>query len=389
MAAVLQYLVNTFNSIGNTAGSVVSSVVTVNYVVGDTLVTIAKSCCNTVVSLLLVIFTATRILLEDLVVFLAEISDSVAAVLHILGQVAEAVTGGLEAAVVRTWLGVVGAVTAVSDGVAAAWLTLHAALRSLAVFCNLFGRSLVLVVSLVPRTALLLATGLWSALLNSGSTARWLLQQGVDGVRRAPPEMFLGLLVGVTSAVLLAKYIVRLIREREVSWEVVVTALLRLLCSTYVLIIRSIARTVGLIFRVVEVTVSNLRVPMFAHAGDSDDEEEDRENLIGDIEDSDEEDREREAQKRRNYDLLLQRRNVRKQERRESTESVEDLLLREVEREREDKLCVICVDKEKCIMILPCRHLCICESCQEPLRTHRNLCPICRKEVKQLIKAYL
>ena len=30
-------------------------------------------------------------------------------------------------------------------------------------------------------------------------------------------------------------------------------------------------------------------------------------------------------------------------------------LLREVEREREDKLCVVCQDREKCIMILPCR----------------------------------
>ena len=30
-------------------------------------------------------------------------------------------------------------------------------------------------------------------------------------------------------------------------------------------------------------------------------------------------------------------------------------LLREVEREREDKLCVVCQDQEKCIMILPCR----------------------------------
>ena len=67
--------------------------------------------------------------------------------------------------------------------------------------------------------------------------------------------------------------------------------------------------------------------------------------------------------------------------RRGSEESVEDQLLREVEREREDKL--------KCIMMLPCRHLCICASCQEPLRTHRNTCPICRKPVKQMIKAYL
>ena len=75
--------------------------------------------------------------------------------------------------------------------------------------------------------------------------------------------------------------------------------------------------------------------------------------------------------------------------RRGSEESVEDQLLREVEREREDKLCCICQDQEKCIMMLPCRHLCICASCQEPLRTHRNTCPICRKQVKQMIKAYL
>ena len=33
---------------------------------------------------------------------------------------------------------------------------------------------------------------------------------------------------------------------------------------------------------------------------------------------------------------------------------------REVEREREDKLCCICHNQDKCMMMLPCRHLCIC-----------------------------
>ncbi len=61
-----------------------------------------------------------------------------------------------------------------------------------------------------------------------------------------------------------------------------------------------------------------------------------------------------------------------------------------MERDREDKLCVICQDKEKCIMILPCRHLCICQDCQGPLLAQDSVsCPICRKPLRQTIKAYL
>ena len=60
-----------------------------------------------------------------------------------------------------------------------------------------------------------------------------------------------------------------------------------------------------------EMTVSNLRVPMFAHAGDSDDEDEDRENLVGAVEDSDDEENERRATKRRNYEMLLEKANKR------------------------------------------------------------------------------
>ena len=59
--------------------------------------------------------------------------------------------------------------------------------------------------------------------------------------------------------------------------------------------------------------LSNLRVPMFAHAGDSEDEaEEDRENLVADVEDSDEEENERMVSRRRNYQLLLERAKQRK-----------------------------------------------------------------------------
>merc|ERR1712020_633779 len=73
---------------------------------------------------------------------------------------------------------------------------------------------------------------------------------------------------------------------------------------------------------------------------------------------------------------------------------MEEILLEQVEREREDKLCVICQDQEKCIMILPCRHLCICQDCQANLlqrnnQAHSRSCPFCRRPIKQMIKAYL
>ena len=92
-------------------------------------------------SLLLTIFTATRILLEDLVVFLSELSDAVASTLHILCAVVEAVVGGVESGVVGLWLGLLALTTGISSGAVATWLTLHSALINLAVFFNLLGRT--------------------------------------------------------------------------------------------------------------------------------------------------------------------------------------------------------------------------------------------------------
>jgi hypothetical protein len=51
----------------------------------------------------------------------------------------------------------------------------------------------------------------------------------------------------------------------------------------------------------------------------------------------------------------------------------------------DDLICVICMDKRKCVIFLPCRHLCTCQTCSESVST----CPNCRQPVQSKIKAYL
>ena len=75
----------------------------------------------------------------------------------------------------------------------------------------------------------------------------------------------------------------------------------------------------------------------FHHAGDSDAEDEAEEDHLVEVGDSDTEDRQREAQKRRNYDLLLKRRQSARSSRAKrggsgGGEEVEDMLFEQVRR---------------------------------------------------------
>ncbi|RKP18840.1 hypothetical protein ROZALSC1DRAFT_22837 [Rozella allomycis CSF55] len=40
--------------------------------------------------------------------------------------------------------------------------------------------------------------------------------------------------------------------------------------------------------------------------------------------------------------------------------------------------CIICMSEEKSVIVLPCRHLCLCGDCAEQLRSQSHKCPICR-----------
>ena len=47
--------------------------------------------------------------------------------------------------------------------------------------------------------------------------------------------------------------------------------------------------------------------------------------------------------------------------------------------------CALCLTEEKCIAFVPCGHVAACVACGHSVRS----CPICRGEIKALVRVYL
>ncbi|XP_051011847.1 baculoviral IAP repeat-containing protein 2 [Acomys russatus] len=68
------------------------------------------------------------------------------------------------------------------------------------------------------------------------------------------------------------------------------------------------------------------------------------------------------------------------------TEDVSGLSLEEqLRRLQEERTCKVCMDREVCIVFIPCGHLVVCQECAPSLRK----CPICRGTIKGTVRTFL
>lgn len=51
----------------------------------------------------------------------------------------------------------------------------------------------------------------------------------------------------------------------------------------------------------------------------------------------------------------------------------------------EQKLCVVCIDAEKSVLLLPCRHVCVCKLCSRQI----DSCPVCRAQIQDKINVFM
>jgi E3 ubiquitin-protein ligase MUL1 len=55
----------------------------------------------------------------------------------------------------------------------------------------------------------------------------------------------------------------------------------------------------------------------------------------------------------------------------------------------EETMCVVCFDAPKDHLVLPCKHLCVCEACAEQLtKTRTPMCPVCRGPIRETTKVF-
>ena len=52
--------------------------------------------------------------------------------------------------------------------------------------------------------------------------------------------------------------------------------------------------------------------------------------------------------------------------------------------EMNERLCCACLDAPKCVLLMPCNHVCLCPDCFHSIR--RLNCPLCNQRVLRYVE---
>ena len=52
----------------------------------------------------------------------------------------------------------------------------------------------------------------------------------------------------------------------------------------------------------------------------------------------------------------------------------------------EQKLCVVCMENQPTVVLMPCKHLCLCGECSQSPTMKK--CPMCRKSIENRLEIY-
>lgn len=67
-------------------------------------------------------------------------------------------------------------------------------------------------------------------------------------------------------------------------------------------------------------------------------------------------------------------------------ENLRDNSKKSSRRDHQQSICVICLSDLRRVLLLPCRHFCLCHSCAENLKFQSANCPICRIPFRALLQ---
>ena len=56
-------------------------------------------------------------------------------------------------------------------------------------------------------------------------------------------------------------------------------------------------------------------------------------------------------------------------------------------------VCIVCMEEEKSVLLMPCKHLCMCKGCTDKLIAQsgrrKAMCPVCRNLIMDTIEAFV